>query len=395
MEQARRELASRGRCPSRRRSSRSRPASRCRGQVGEQADRRSRPTISSADGGGEREAGRHRRDPSAPATRSAARSTRPRARSRRPPRPWRPSRARSGRTRARSGGRRRARRRRSRMIGMARWRGVIRPPGGFSRSPMGETRAMSMPIRHARTARPSDAVRAGRVRAARPRPGERGRRPRARPRQRSRARWARRFGDRSPILAFGLLDAERLPRARGARDRPGLPARRRPRSRSTRSGTPTRPSPTGSPRNRSASLDDASYVGSSIGDIPFIPGARDPRRRSAPRSCAAGASRRSSSARSSSRSRPTASTSLIVHRERPDVPRLDHLPVNQSYPVGARGRVGRRLRRARAADLRSRCASAACDRAAVDARDRAAARSSRSRACIAACTTRSTRAPAS
>ena len=27
-------------------------------------------------------------------------------------------------------------------------------------------------------------------------------------------------------------------------------------------------------------------------------------------------------------------TSLIVHRERPTVPRLDHLPVNQSYPSG-------------------------------------------------------------
>jgi len=27
-------------------------------------------------------------------------------------------------------------------------------------------------------------------------------------------------------------------------------------------------------------------------------------------------------------------TSLIVHRERPGVPRLDHLPVNQSYPSG-------------------------------------------------------------
>jgi membrane-associated phospholipid phosphatase len=27
-------------------------------------------------------------------------------------------------------------------------------------------------------------------------------------------------------------------------------------------------------------------------------------------------------------------TSLIVHRERPQVPRMDHLPVNQSYPSG-------------------------------------------------------------
>ena len=36
--------------------------------------------------------------------------------------------------------------------------------------------------------------------------------------------------------------------------------------------------------------------------------------------------------------------SLIVHRDRPDVVRLDHLPVNQSYPVRPRRRVGRRLR---------------------------------------------------
>ena len=59
--------------------------------------------------------------------------------------------------------------------------------------------------------------------------------------------------------------------------------------------------------NRTPSLNDASFVGSMIGDIPFIPAlvilVALGRRRDAPLARA----RRSSSARSPSRSRPTAS----------------------------------------------------------------------------------------
>jgi membrane-associated phospholipid phosphatase len=85
--------------------------------------------------------------------------------------------------------------------------------------------------------------------------------------------------------------------------------------------------------NRSPSLDDASYVGSSIGDIPFIPalvivtalGAAIMRRWRVFAFIAAAILVEVATYRV---------TSLIVHRQRPDVPRLDHLPVNQSYPSG-------------------------------------------------------------
>lgn len=86
-------------------------------------------------------------------------------------------------------------------------------------------------------------------------------------------------------------------------------------------------------RQRSPSLNDASYVGSSIGDIPAVPAL-------VLLTAAAAALRH--------RWRIFAFivgailievgtyrvTSLIVHRERPTVLRLDRLPVNQSFPSG-------------------------------------------------------------
>jgi membrane-associated phospholipid phosphatase len=85
--------------------------------------------------------------------------------------------------------------------------------------------------------------------------------------------------------------------------------------------------------HRTGSRNDASFVGSSIGDIPVLPilvtlevlvAAAFRRWRIAAFILGAilieVATYRI--------------TSLIVHRERPTVPRLDHLPVNQSFPSG-------------------------------------------------------------
>jgi undecaprenyl-diphosphatase len=85
--------------------------------------------------------------------------------------------------------------------------------------------------------------------------------------------------------------------------------------------------------NRTQTLNDASYVGSSIGDIPFIPalvilvalGAAILRRWRVLGFILAAIVVEVATYRL---------TSLIVHRQRPSVPRLDHLPVNQSYPSG-------------------------------------------------------------
>jgi membrane-associated phospholipid phosphatase len=86
-------------------------------------------------------------------------------------------------------------------------------------------------------------------------------------------------------------------------------------------------------RNRSGSLSDASYVGSSLGDIPFIPGlvilfglGAAVRRRWRAGGLIVGAILVEVAT--------YRVASLIVHRQRPNVPRLDHLPVNQSYPSG-------------------------------------------------------------
>jgi len=87
--------------------------------------------------------------------------------------------------------------------------------------------------------------------------------------------------------------------------------------------------------NRSPSVSDASFVGSMIGDIPFIPGlvilvalvAAVLRRWLVVGFIVGAITVEVATYRV---------TSLIVHRERPTVPRLDpdHLPVNQSFPSG-------------------------------------------------------------
>ena len=87
--------------------------------------------------------------------------------------------------------------------------------------------------------------------------------------------------------------------------------------------------------HRSPGLDDASYVGSSIGDIPFIPGlviltalvTAILRKWKAFAFIVGAILVEVATYRV---------TSLIVHRQRPSVPRLDpdHLPVNQSFPSG-------------------------------------------------------------
>jgi undecaprenyl-diphosphatase len=88
-------------------------------------------------------------------------------------------------------------------------------------------------------------------------------------------------------------------------------------------------------RHRTPALSDASYVGSSIGDIPFVPalvilvslGAIIMRRWRVLAFVAGGILVEVATYRL---------TSLLVHRQRPAVPRLDpdHLPANQSFPSG-------------------------------------------------------------
>jgi membrane-associated phospholipid phosphatase len=86
-------------------------------------------------------------------------------------------------------------------------------------------------------------------------------------------------------------------------------------------------------RQRTSSLDDASYVGSSIGDIPFIPGlviltalvAAVLRLWRVAGLIVGGILVEVATYRIAS---------LIVHRDRPSVPRMDQLPVDQSYPSG-------------------------------------------------------------
>lgn len=86
-------------------------------------------------------------------------------------------------------------------------------------------------------------------------------------------------------------------------------------------------------RQRTATLDDLSYVGSLIGDIPVLPGLvvlavivlLVTRRVLAAAFIATSGLLELATYRV---------TSLIVHRDRPQVPRMDDLPVNQSYPSG-------------------------------------------------------------
>jgi membrane-associated phospholipid phosphatase len=84
---------------------------------------------------------------------------------------------------------------------------------------------------------------------------------------------------------------------------------------------------------RTATLNDLSYIGSMIGDIPVLPGLVvlavivlliGHRIRAAAFIATAGVLELAT----------YRVTSLIIHRERPLVPRLDDLPGNQSYPSG-------------------------------------------------------------
>jgi undecaprenyl-diphosphatase len=86
-------------------------------------------------------------------------------------------------------------------------------------------------------------------------------------------------------------------------------------------------------RHRSSDLNDATYVGSMIGDVPTIPAlvtlavvVAAVLRRWRVAGFVLGAILVEVAT--------YRLTSLIVHRERPTVPRLDDLPVNQSYPSG-------------------------------------------------------------
>jgi membrane-associated phospholipid phosphatase len=86
-------------------------------------------------------------------------------------------------------------------------------------------------------------------------------------------------------------------------------------------------------RHRSPGLNDATFVGSMIGDVPAIPAlvalavlAAAVFRRWRVAGFVLGAILVEVAT--------YRLASLVVHRERPTVPRLDHLPVNQSYPSG-------------------------------------------------------------
>ena len=282
-------------------------------------------------------------------------STRRLPRRRRRPRPSRPcAGARRSNARAISKPAARAIRRRRR-IGIVGRRRVAAAARGFSRPQIGETSAMNVLRSVSRTTRPrSTSAHAARSRAVRAARAKLVRCSTA-PRGSEAEHLGRRFADRSPILVFGLDDARRLPRCSPRDDRARLPAGRRRCCRSTRSVTTTRRSTSGSRRIAAPSLSDASYVGSMIGDIPFIPalviltalGAailrrwrvvrvhrrRDPRRgRDLPRDESDRAPRAADGA--ASRSRASA--------RQPEL------------PVGPRRGLGRRLRRARVAHLVAR-----------------------------------------
>jgi undecaprenyl-diphosphatase len=145
-------------------------------------------------------------------------------------------------------------------------------------------------------------------------------------------RLARRFGDRSPILAFSLVTLAGYVMLAALMIGLGfllvdvlLPVHA--------IGHNDEAVNEWLASHRSSSLNDASYVGSSIGDIPFIPaiviltalGALILRRWRIFAFIVGAIAVEVATYRV---------TSLIVHRQRPSVPRLDHLPVNQSYPSG-------------------------------------------------------------
>jgi membrane-associated phospholipid phosphatase len=148
------------------------------------------------------------------------------------------------------------------------------------------------------------------------------------------ARLGRRFGDRSPLLVFGLTTLAGYLVLAGLMIGLGfllvdvlLPVHA--------IGHNDEAVNEWLASNRTPSLNDASYVGSAIGDIPFIPvlvvltalGALIMRRWRLFAFIVGAILIEVATYRV---------TSLVVHRERPTVPRLDpeHLPVNQSFPSG-------------------------------------------------------------
>jgi membrane-associated phospholipid phosphatase len=214
--------------------------------------------------------------------------------------------------------------------------GAAELPRGFSSSRTGETCAMSrlrsaagqrtaspQPAHESIAAAPLEQARPGRVAAVlEPAPGN------------ASKRLGRRFADRSPILVWclttlagylilaalmiglGFLLVDVLLPVHAIRDA----------DESVNEWLAS---------NRSPARDDASFLGSAIGDIPFIPGlviltalgAAIMRRWRVVAFILAAIAVEVATYRV---------TSLVVHRQRPDVPRLDpdHLPVNQSYPSG-------------------------------------------------------------
>ena len=86
-------------------------------------------------------------------------------------------------------------------------------------------------------------------------------------------------------------------------------------------------------------------------------------------------------------------TSLIVHRDRPDVHRLETLPVNASYPSGHTA-ASLALYGGLLLVLASRIESLRAEDPALDARARHSRSSSAGRGWSAACTTSRTRSPA-
>jgi membrane-associated phospholipid phosphatase len=86
-------------------------------------------------------------------------------------------------------------------------------------------------------------------------------------------------------------------------------------------------------RHRSSTLDQASYVGSAMGDIPAVPALviLTALAAAVTRHWRIGAFMVGAILVEVATYRVT---SLLVHRQRPAVPRLDHLPANQSYPSG-------------------------------------------------------------
>ena len=110
--------------------------------------------------------------------------------------------------------------------------------------------------------------------------------------------------------------------------------------------------------------------------------------------CASGGWPRSSSPRSPSRRRPTASPRSLIDRQRPHVHRLDDLPVNASYYSGHTAASVAVYCGDRAPDHARESEAAGCEARRLAGRDRDPAARRAWPGCTAACTTRPTSPPA-